>query len=605
VTRHTRSPPRILYTPRVPKYWPLVAALAVVVPHQASAAATIGGPLGVTNPLFPSSNWWNTDVSAAPLDPSSNAFISHIGTGVQLHPDLGGVYSPGLSYGIPYVVVNGNTQAKRAVLFQYWDESDGNVNPSTHISDPFYPIPDEAITQNFWIEGGQPGNANVGGDRHMLIVDKDNNYLYELYALRWNGTRWQAGSGAFFNMNTNNRRPEGWTSADAAGLAILPGLLRYDEVNGSGPINHAFRFTVRDSNGHVFPASHTAGSASGALPMGARLRLKSTKVITGFSPQVQRIFQAMKTYGLIVADNGTDMYITGTYDPNWDSLSLNTPFGQLTANDFEVVKLGWEPVNASIDDPTITEGQSGSKLIGFTVTLSPAPSQTVTINYAATSGTATAGSDFVAKSGTLTFAPGQTTRAIVISVLGDATVEPDETFTVTLSAPVNATIVDGTATGTITNDDPAIAASIITQYRLYYGKTAEHLYTSNLVEYNALGAAGWIQEGPTYRTFSNGGTYNGAFTIPFYRLYNTSSKQHHWTQDAVEVSALANQSAWNFEGVSTYVLGAATGISVPLHRLVFPNPLVHVWTIENNERLGLIAQGWGYEGVTAHVLPYP
>ncbi|HLN57169.1 MAG TPA: hypothetical protein VK416_01330, partial [Thermoanaerobaculia bacterium] len=247
-----------------------------------SAAADVGpvanGALPGPFPLFPPTNWWNLDVTTAPVDPNSAAFISFINNGGtrHLHPDFGGDVSPGSVeiYGMPYIVVDG-TQTKLAVQFLYSDESDG-VDHSTDTSYPFFPIPDQAITQPHWIEGGWPGNQDhrSSNDRHMLIVDRDNKYLYELYNVFYDGTRWLGDSGAFFDMNTNNRRPDGWTSADAAGLAILPGLVRYDEVSGPDEIGHAFRVTVRATNGYVYPASHRAGSASGALPMGARLRLK-------------------------------------------------------------------------------------------------------------------------------------------------------------------------------------------------------------------------------------------------------------------------------------------------------------------------------------------
>jgi hypothetical protein len=181
----------------------------------------------------------------------------------------------------------------------------------------------------------------------MLLVDRDNRILYELYALHWNGNGWVAGSGAIFPLDSNARRPEGWTSADAAGLAILPGLLRYDEVYGSVPIRHAFRFTVRSTNGYVYPGSHNAGSRSGALPMGARLRLKASKDISGFAEPLRRIFQAMKTYGLIVADNGSDMYIQGAYDTRWDNGVLNPAFSGIKASDFEVIAPGWQPAVAT------------------------------------------------------------------------------------------------------------------------------------------------------------------------------------------------------------------------------------------------------------------
>lgn len=327
-------------TCRLPLAIAVVSALGVAV-----TAATLNGPLPDPLPLFPRTNWWNTDISQAPVDSASASFISFIGTTRRLHPDFGGEASPGSDeiYGFPYVVVDGS-QPKKAVQFDYWDESDG-VNLSTGQSVPFYPIPDEAITQPHWVEGGQPGNLDLRGssDRHLLIVDRDNKHLYELYSVFFDGTRWRAGSGAFFDLNQNGRRPEGWTSADAAGLAILPGLVRYDEVFGPDEIQHAFRVTVRATNGYVFPASHRAGSTTGALPMGARLRLKAGINLSSFRPEIQKIFRAMQRYGLIVADNGSDMYISGTFDTRWNNDILNPAFRTLTTNDFEVITRGWQP----------------------------------------------------------------------------------------------------------------------------------------------------------------------------------------------------------------------------------------------------------------------
>ena len=163
------------------------------------------------------------------------------------------------------------------------------------------------------------------------------------FITRWNSaqSRWEAGSGAVFDLRNNNRRPDGWTSADAAGLAIFPGLVRHDEIAAAGPITHALRVTTRGTNGSVWPASHVAGSTAGAPPMGTRLRLKASKNISGYPADVQKIFQAMKTYGLIVADNGSDMYVSGTMDPLWDNDVLNPAFHSLHADDFEVIVLGW------------------------------------------------------------------------------------------------------------------------------------------------------------------------------------------------------------------------------------------------------------------------
>lgn len=339
----------------------LVAATAVTLGAQ-SSPATIGGALP---PLFPADNWWNQDISQAPVATQSAALISFINNGGsrRLHPDFGGIAAPNESYGIPYVVVAGD-QPKRQVQFYYDDESDGaNV--------PFYPIPDQAITQPYWIEGGAPGNQSPGGDRHMLIVDKDNRKLYELYDLGWDGSRWTAGSGAAFDLLTNGRRPNGWTSADAAGLAILPGLVKYDEVYGPGEITHAFRVTVRATNNYyVWPASHVAGSNTAAPPNGTRLRLKASKDISGFPPEMQKIFRAMKRYGLIVADNGSDMYVSGAFDPRWNNGVLNPAFRGLNASDFEVVELGWR--GGTTTTPTCTPGTPAdlwARVSGYTVQL--------------------------------------------------------------------------------------------------------------------------------------------------------------------------------------------------------------------------------------------
>ena len=314
-------------------------ALAVVLSTPPALRAQPGGPLP---PLFPADNWWNVDVSRAPVDPRSDQIIGFIGSNTRLHPDFGGDADvvPEI-FGMVYISVPGSQPLVPVTFVEFGDESDAGApgRPSG------YPIPEEAKTQAKWIEGGHPGNADPGGDRHLLVVDRDRRILYELYHMFWNAARgrWEAGSGAVFRLDSNARRPEGWTSADAAGLAILPGLVRYDEVFGPGPIRHAFRFTVRATDGHVFPASHTAGDTNGGPPMGTRLRLKASVDISGHPPEARKIFQAMKTYGLILADNGSDMFVSGAYDPRWDNDVLNPAFRSLRAADFEVVQLGWRP----------------------------------------------------------------------------------------------------------------------------------------------------------------------------------------------------------------------------------------------------------------------
>jgi hypothetical protein len=281
--------------------------------------------------LFPSDNWWNQDISAAPIDADSEAFIDFIGRTRTLHPDFG---PP--PYGIPYIGVGGGEPRVPVTFVEYGDESDNGF-----ASERGYPIPDAARTQPNYIEGGRAGGGNEG-DRHVLIVDRDRWLLFELFAARWTGQRWEAGSGAVFDLTANGRRPEGWTSADAAGLAILPGLVRFDESQRDA-VRHAFRVTVRATNGFVWPASHRAGSTRGALPMGARLRLKASTNISGFRPEIQKIFRAMMKYGLIVADNGSDMYISGTYDNRWNNGQLNPAFSAITAGNFEVIQRGYRP----------------------------------------------------------------------------------------------------------------------------------------------------------------------------------------------------------------------------------------------------------------------
>lgn len=324
---------------RTPLMFACLATVAVVV--VAAAPPVLTEPL-VGRQVFPVGNWWNTDISQAPVDPRSTSLIGWISGRVggnttavrRLHPDFG---PP--PYGFPYVVVAGD-QARVPVTFvAYGGESDPGV-PGL----PGYPIPDEARTQPNYVEGGVAGGG-TSGDRHVLVIDRDRWLLYETFATRWNAAagRWEADSGATFDLSRNDRRTEGWTSADAAGLAIFPGLIRYDETFGTGEITHAFRMTTRDSNGYVWPASHAAGTNASAPPMGARLRLKASRDISGFTPEVQRIFRAMKRYGLIVADNGSDMYINGTMDARWNNDVLNPAFSALTADDFEVVQLGWKP----------------------------------------------------------------------------------------------------------------------------------------------------------------------------------------------------------------------------------------------------------------------
>ncbi len=406
--------------------WTALGLIAVAGAAQAGTALcpptvpTQGAPVRSAAPLFPADHWWNLDVRSAPVDANSAAYIGFINNGGnrKLHPDFGGEESPGsvAIYGMPYAVVDA-TQAKAAVTFQYADESDG-------AGVPFYPIPTQSITQPHWVEGGAPANVDQrsSSDRHLLMVDCANNHLYELYNVYFNPTqnRWYAGSGAFFDMNTNNRRPDGWTSADAAGLAIFPGLVRHDEVYDPAvtEIGHALRVTVRATNGYVWPASHRAGSTSGALPMGARLRLKASvngvdPVTRTNDPQMRKIFRAMQRHGLIVADNGSDLYITGTFDTRWNNDILNPAFALLAANDFEVIQLGWNPVAGG---PVLASlGLSTTRVIGGTPVTG-----TVTLSAAAPAGGAvvalsSSNTTLVTVPASVTVAAGNTSAAFTAS----------------------------------------------------------------------------------------------------------------------------------------------------------------------------------------------
>jgi hypothetical protein len=272
--------------------------------------------------VFPADNPWNRDISKEPTDPNSTALIASIGPAKSLHPDFGTTFQ-GVANGIPYIVVSG-TQPKVPVKFEYSTESDPGP----------YPLP-----ANSPIEGG-PSST---GDRHVLVIDRGNWKLYELFSSHPlnGGTSWNASSGAVFDMNSNKLRPEGWTSADAAGLPIFPGLVRFDEVMEQKVILHALRFTCeRTRRAFVSPATHFASNLTDAAlpPMGMRVRLKADYDITGFPAPVQVILKALKKYGMFVADNGGDWFLSGAPDPRWNDEDLGS-LKRVKGRDFEVVDM--------------------------------------------------------------------------------------------------------------------------------------------------------------------------------------------------------------------------------------------------------------------------
>ena len=309
-----------------------------------------------TCPVFPVDNVWNTRVDNLPLDARSAAYINSIGPSTGLHPDFGAGTWDGGPIGIPYTTVPG-TQPPVPVTFDYAGESDPGP----------YPIPTDAP-----IEGG----ANSTGDRHVLVVDRDRCKLYEMWNSWPNADgSWHAGSGAVFDLNSNALRPATWTSADAAGLPILPGLARYDEVN-AGAIHHALRFTAAATqNKFIWPARHYASSNTdpNVPPMGQRVRLKASFDISRYSAQTQVILTALKRYGMFLADNGSNWYISGVPDPGWNDDALVNELRTVTGASFEAVDESSLMVDAN-------SGQAG----GVPPTTTPTATQTQTRTSTAT-----------------------------------------------------------------------------------------------------------------------------------------------------------------------------------------------------------------------------
>jgi hypothetical protein len=296
--------------------------LAALLLAPVSAAPAPSAPTLAGCPVFPADNAWNQRVDGLPLQRDSATLIRSIGLDANFHADFGSGLWDGGPIGIPYTVVDG-TQRRVPVTFDYADESDRGP----------YPIPSDAP-----IEGGRKAD----GDRHVLVVDKAACKLYELFDAHPldAGRSWHAGSGATWDLRSDRLRPRSWTSADAAGLPILPGLARYDEVR-RGRIDHSLRFTVSQTrNAFVFPARHFAGSSSSPSlpPMGLRVRLKRHVSLRGLPRQARIVATAMKRYGLMLADNGSPWYVSGAPDARWDNDQLHA-LDRLSGRDFEVVRV--------------------------------------------------------------------------------------------------------------------------------------------------------------------------------------------------------------------------------------------------------------------------
>ncbi len=401
--------------------------LCLVLAGLGCAGVAAGQVCGV----FPADNIWNTPADNLPLDPNSAAYITAIGPTSALHPDFGsGDWPPGSGspIGIPYVTVPG-TQPMVQVSFDYSDESDPGP----------YPIPPNAP-----IEGGPQSD----GDRHILVIDLGSCLLYELYyAFPQADGSWHTGSGAVFDLKADKLRPSGWTSADAAGLPIFPGLVRYDEV-ASGEIRHALRFTAPQTRkAYVWPARHYASSltATNYPPMGQRFRLKAGFNISGFSPQNQVILSALKRYGIILADNGSSWYISGAPDPRWNNDVLHE-LSQVAGSDFEAVNVSSlmvSPDSAAVktaSGPTMTVRVSAVKSTAYeqrstkgSVRFSRTGNLTkpVTILYSV-GGTATNGVDYALLPGSVTIPAGIAAKDVFISPIYDKVREGNQTVTITI-----------------------------------------------------------------------------------------------------------------------------------------------------------------------------
>jgi hypothetical protein len=459
-------------------------ALALAAGSVAATPPTLAGC-----PLFPADHVWNVAVDTLPVDANSAAYVATIGTGKYVHPDFGTVYA-GAPNGIPYVVVDA-TQPAVAVTFDYNDESDPGP----------YPVPANAP-----IEGG----AQSGGDRHVLVVDSATCKLYEMFAAYPNGNgSWHAGSGAVYDLRGYALRPSTWTSADAAGLPMLPGLVRYDEV-AAGEIAHALRFTAPQTrSAFIWPARHQASSLTGSAypPMGQRFRMKASVDISKFVPNVQVILRALKKYGMFLADNGSSWYVSGVPDPRWSDDELHQ-IQQLHGSDFEAVDESSLIVDAN--SARAATGATSPVAIEFYRAaadhyfISADPAEILKLDTGVLAGWARTGQAFAvypAADSTLPnhspvcrfygrpeagldshfYSASPAECQAVIDRFSNAWIyESGDVFAVSLPSPA----------------DGSCAVGTLPLYRLYNNRAdVNHRYTTSLVIQAQMVAAGWIAEG--------------------------------------------------------------------------------------------------------------
>ena len=581
------------------------AAMMVASSLAVAAPPTVGGCQ-----VFPADNYWNTPIDTLPLHPSSSTWVGSVGNTARLHADWG-KGPPTDNYGIPFATV---TSAQPLVQIlpdpvdDYSDESDPGP----------YPIPPSAP-----IEGGGLDN----GDRHVLVIETTNCVLYELYhAYPVAANNWTASSYAKWPLGSNALRPAGWTSADAAGLPIFPGLVRWEEVQ-AGEINHAIRFTAASiwgsengSQKYLWPARHASGSStiSTRPPMGARFRLKASFDISGFSAPVQVILRAFKKYGLVLADGGSNWYFQGVSDTNWPD-TVFSQLGTIAGSNFEVV-------DTSVIRISNDSAQSLLSAPDLSVTMTASPTASVGIGqdlvYAVrVANLGSSAADNVVVTNILpagvpvVWSPLQcsgsgTMTCNVGSIAGGASMTLR--FVVRPSAAAgglanSASAVTSGAEAVTANNSaslsvPAVAipaGTPVQRYRLYSPVTLEHHFTTDLNEYNVLGTytGSWYQEGGVGKVLNAPGSFNGVAGVPYYRLYCDTVRWHHWTTDSNEYYTLLEYPCWNGEGIDGYILPTATTGALPLYRLVLLGGTgLHHWTVDANEVSYLTTNnGWAQE----------
>jgi hypothetical protein len=362
--------------------------------------------------------------------------------------------------------------------------------------------------------------------------------------------------------------------------------------------------TISDNDASTPTATITSPAASATVSGTQTIAATATdtSAISSVEFYVDAVLQGSDTTSPYTFSWDTRKVVNGSHSLTVKARNAAGGVGTSAARTVTVANTGTTLPSLSIADASIAEGHSGKALLAFTLTLSAASTSDVSVSYATSDGTAASGSDFTATSGSITLSAGVTSKRMVVLVTSDTNVESDETFVVALTNPTNAALGTANATGTIANDDPGNTATTVTQYRLYHDGTKEHLYTTDLNEYNVLGSRGWTQEGIAYKMLTNG-IYQGVATVPLFRVYHPGILQHLWTTDSNESLVLGGTTAWSYEATIGYLLPTQVAGTVPLYRMSLASPAIHVWTTDQNEYDTLATRGWVKEGIVGYVVP--